>query len=460
MGDRERVSDPVHVVVAEGPSTRKGLLRFVLEGEGYDVVAEASTSAELARTVSLYRPDVVVLDDGIGAMAVAMIREIVPSTRVILVWPGAVVPIGGDARVEPSEVLRELGRTMERLTGQPSTTGGSDTLLGRDAVDRARKDPATLREILARGEAAQLQRPHPSRAGETAAFAGEAIIEDREPAPVVILPVVPSVDEPPVAARPEAADTGDVVVVPEADDAGAATASVVAGSAPAETGTDGGLPAGTDAAVPLESDPEANEFNRKLGTIALSGAAAAGALVLALALGGSRVPVAEVRGEAPIADDGASPVTIAPVNPADPVAPLAGEGATGAWIGDGARPYGGGGLTPTTGGTNGGAGTSGSGGGGTAGGGSGGGGGGGTGGGGTGGGGTGGGDGTGGTGGGGTVDDGLPGRSGAHNPHGGPPGQTGVFPGQGNGGNHQGPGNGHGDRGGAANAIRRHAHKR
>src|SRR5215211_1158270 len=122
MGDRIRMSDDVRVVVAEGPSTRKGLLRFVLEGEGYHVVAEAVTSAELARAVTLYRPDVVVMDDGIGAMAVAMVREIVPSVRVVLVWPGAVVPIGGDARVEPSEVLRELGPTVERLTGQKSAT--------------------------------------------------------------------------------------------------------------------------------------------------------------------------------------------------------------------------------------------------------------------------------------------------------------------------------------------------
>ncbi len=69
------MSDPVRVVVAEGPSTRKGLLRFVLEGEGYDVVGDAATSAELARVVALHRPDVVVMDDGIGAMAVAMIRD-------------------------------------------------------------------------------------------------------------------------------------------------------------------------------------------------------------------------------------------------------------------------------------------------------------------------------------------------------------------------------------------------
>jgi len=446
------VSDPVRVVVAEGPSSRKGLLRFVLEGEGYDVVGEAATSAELARSVTLHRPDVVVMDDGIGAMAVGMIREIVPSARVILVWPGAVVPIGGDARVEPSEVLRELGRTMERLTGQQSATSITDALGRPDQTERGHADAATLREILARGEAAQLQRAHPSRSGGITALPGEAIIEDREPAPVVILPLTPSVDDRTDVATVREADApadAGVVVVPDAED-GPATAALVAGVAvgsvmgDAATIDEEAEGAGTEA-PPGDGDPEANEFNRKLGTIALGGAAAAGALVLALALGGSRVPVVEVRGEAPVVDEANAPVTIDPVVPTDPAAPTLVEGATGAWVGDGGRPFGNGGLTPTGAGGTGtsapGGGTSGTGGGGGGGGGSG-----------TGGSGTGG----SGTGGGGSVDTGLPGQSAAHNPHGGPPGQTGVFPGQGNGGNHQGPGNGHG-----AHAVtHRHGHKR
>ena len=34
----------VRIVVGEGLSTRQGLLRFVLDGEGYDVDASATTS--------------------------------------------------------------------------------------------------------------------------------------------------------------------------------------------------------------------------------------------------------------------------------------------------------------------------------------------------------------------------------------------------------------------------------
>ena len=99
----------VRAVVAEGASTKSGLLRFVLESEGYEVVGEAAASADLARELALHHPDVVVMDDGIGATAVGMVHEMVPGAKVILAWPEGVVPIGGDASVEPSKVLRELG---------------------------------------------------------------------------------------------------------------------------------------------------------------------------------------------------------------------------------------------------------------------------------------------------------------------------------------------------------------
>ena len=65
---------PVRVVVAEGAPERKGLLRFTLEHEGYEVVGEAAASADLARELALHRPDVVVMDDGIGATAVGMVH--------------------------------------------------------------------------------------------------------------------------------------------------------------------------------------------------------------------------------------------------------------------------------------------------------------------------------------------------------------------------------------------------
>jgi hypothetical protein len=108
----------VRVMVGEGQTTRKGLLRFVLENEGYDVVAEATSTLELAQRLVIHRPDVVVVDDGIDASAVGMMREVLPSAKVILVWPRGVTAVGADARLEPSEVMTSLGTTVGRLMGR------------------------------------------------------------------------------------------------------------------------------------------------------------------------------------------------------------------------------------------------------------------------------------------------------------------------------------------------------
>ena len=41
------VTRPVRIVVGEGRAAQQGLLRFVLEGEGFDVVGEARGTADL-----------------------------------------------------------------------------------------------------------------------------------------------------------------------------------------------------------------------------------------------------------------------------------------------------------------------------------------------------------------------------------------------------------------------------
>ena len=108
----------IRVMVGEGQTARKGLLRFVLENEGFDVVAEATSTLELAQRLVIHRPDVVVVDDGIDASAVGMMREVLPSAKVILVWPRGVTAVGADARLEPSEVMTSLGSTVGRLMGR------------------------------------------------------------------------------------------------------------------------------------------------------------------------------------------------------------------------------------------------------------------------------------------------------------------------------------------------------
>jgi hypothetical protein len=325
-GDSERMSARrVRIVVGEGRSSRQGMLRFVLAGEGYDVVADASNPAELARVLAVHKPDVVVLDDGIGATTVTMVHDMLPGAKMILVWPEAVSPIAGASRVEPSQVLQDLGPTVERLTGVAGVAVAGE---GPAAVDRAKGDPSSLRRMLRTAGVVDLvarsRGSHPTGEPAAASAAAEPIIDDREPAPVVILPVAASVDEDGLVQVPDAdggsADddddqrsgaalaagtaaaaavaasvaTGGVAAASETATgaAGAGTEGMAAGAAGASASTAAGGTAAGAAGVGAQS-----VLNRRLGNVALAGAAVAGALVFALALGGARVPVADVRGE-------------------------------------------------------------------------------------------------------------------------------------------------------------------
>ena len=237
----------VRVVVAEGASSRSGLLRFVLEGEGYDVVGEASASADLARELALHRPDVVVMDDGIGATAVAMVHEMVPGAKIILAWPGDVVPIGSDARVDPSAVLRELGPAVERLTGVPCATGLATASDGPNRAVGA--GVLTLGEMLARRREIASRHPTPAPAAPTegdvaAAVAGApepaATAADEAAAAIVMLPESSGSPEPlrDTTARPIA---GPLTLAELSAAAAAAAAAATAAAAAAGGGTPGGV---------------------------------------------------------------------------------------------------------------------------------------------------------------------------------------------------------------------------
>ena len=88
----------------------------------------------------------VVLDTGIGVVAVSMVHEGRSPARVVLVWPSAVVPIGGDARVEPAG-SRDFGPAVEHVMAP--VTALTETFVRPDWIDQVRKDPATLRNKLA-----------------------------------------------------------------------------------------------------------------------------------------------------------------------------------------------------------------------------------------------------------------------------------------------------------------------
>jgi hypothetical protein len=224
-----------------------GFLRFVLQSEGYRVVAQAANASELARILADEQPDVVVLDDGIGATAVQMAHEVSPASKVILVWPGAVVPIGGDARVEPNEVLRSLGPAVAKAVGP--LTASLETFTKPSWIDRVRKDPSALRERLDQGGGLPAERPRVTEL-QRRTQAHATADEDLTDAPLA--PVVPlsRLSLPPAVW----ASTIDLDAVAEAE------AAVAAGL-------------------------ETSDWNRRLGMIALGGAVAAGAVVVALAFG-------------------------------------------------------------------------------------------------------------------------------------------------------------------------------
>lgn len=312
------MAEQVRIAVGEGRAMRRGLLRFVLEGEGYQVVAEATTAAELGRVLAVHRPDVVVLDDGIGAMAVGMTHEMVPDAKIILVWPRAVVPVGGDARVDPSDVLRELGPAVARVA-TPATDSGLTVvppLVERPPwVQRVRKDHSALRERLAKAAPPPSERPsvtqlqrrgqrlHPlSKKGGTeeeqptteGTGSGEPIIDDSGSTPVVILPPGGTESKPQEPAEGEDKTSAAGVVVPIGAAAAGIGAVAAAGEAAAKEAKEGAAAGGTGTAVGKGAVAAGTVVgaaavghaarNRRIGAVVLTGAAATAALVIALVL--------------------------------------------------------------------------------------------------------------------------------------------------------------------------------
>jgi len=180
----------------------------------------------------------------------------------VLVWPSAVVPIGGDARVEPAKILRDLGAAVEHVMAPVAAL--TETFERPAWVDKVRKDPTALRDKLGgkettkRPSVTRLQRRGKRLHPTGSRMRPEPDRDEGVPAPVVVLPV----------------GIGGADLEPVLDIGGGA--------------------AGNDVGdVPVE---ERSDWNRRLGTLALSGAAAVSALVLALALGGGRIPATVISG--------------------------------------------------------------------------------------------------------------------------------------------------------------------
>jgi CheY-like chemotaxis protein len=104
----------IQVVVGEAEPDA-GWLRFVLEGEGFDMVGVASNDDELDRVLRGARPSVIVVDAGISALAATRARRRAPEAALLVVWPDCALASIADACVRPSEVLERLGDAVRTV---------------------------------------------------------------------------------------------------------------------------------------------------------------------------------------------------------------------------------------------------------------------------------------------------------------------------------------------------------
>ncbi len=191
----------IRVMVGEGHASRKGLLRFVLENEGYEVVAEATSTLELAQRLVIHRPDVVVLDDGIDASAVGMMREVLPSAKVILVWPRGVAAVGVEARLEPAEVMTSLGSTVARVVGRgPVMAPPKPRFAPPDVIVVPEPEAPEERALPEEPPEAEPEKP--------------AVTDEAPELPAQAIPTA-HVEEEATDAVPGVGDAASVVVVPE-----------------------------------------------------------------------------------------------------------------------------------------------------------------------------------------------------------------------------------------------------
>jgi CheY-like chemotaxis protein len=138
----------IQVVLGEAEPDA-GFLRFVLEGEGFDLVGLASNDEELDRVLEGARPSVIVLDAGISAMAALRARERMAGATIVTVWPdGVAVPLA-DERVAPFDVVDSLGPTVRRAATRaqiPDPTVDVAVTLGR-AIREWRATESILKPV-------------------------------------------------------------------------------------------------------------------------------------------------------------------------------------------------------------------------------------------------------------------------------------------------------------------------
>jgi hypothetical protein len=212
----------IRVIVAEGPDRSAGplgLLRAVLEQEGVEVAGEVFGHSELIQLAADEQPDAVVFAARAPQDELDRLRAVAPSTKVVFVSPilTAAEAEMAEAVVERSDVLASLGPVLVHLCapGRVNARRAMTEHFDRpDWIDRVRKDPAALRDILSDGSpSGQTEQSEPVEPPSVTSLQGEArAADDRSgpghPArPIVFLPDLES---------DEAADETKAVAIPRA----------------------------------------------------------------------------------------------------------------------------------------------------------------------------------------------------------------------------------------------------
>jgi hypothetical protein len=148
--------DKIRVIVAEGQegsAAPGGLLRAVLEQEGVEVAGEVLTVSELIELAADEQPDAVVFATRAPQADLDRLRSVAPASKIVFVSPILIAAEAelAEAVVERADVLASLGPvlvhlcTPGRMNARRALTESFDR---PDWIDRVRKDPVTLREIL------------------------------------------------------------------------------------------------------------------------------------------------------------------------------------------------------------------------------------------------------------------------------------------------------------------------
>ncbi len=172
----------IRVIVADGwesSAEPSGLLRAVLEREGVEIAGEVLTVSELIELAADEQPDAVVFATRAPQADLERLRAVAPTSKVVFVSPILLAAEAemAEAVVERADVLASLGPVLVHLCmpGRVNARRGITESFDRpDWIDRVRKDPVTLREILSEAPAD----PEADRPNVTS-LQGEARASDR-----------------------------------------------------------------------------------------------------------------------------------------------------------------------------------------------------------------------------------------------------------------------------------------